>query len=107
MLAKAADYVSLHVGASYPLMLGAAEDLVKQYADANPDYKDITWNLFPDSRTVVIEADGNQVILKLKQVTGGMLTASVTRDGPKMEFEPVDYRNSAAGNGSEILTGLW
>lgn len=107
MPATTDDYVSKHVVAPHPLFDDAAEGLVKQYLEHFGIYptgdNEVEYDLFFSTKAIKI--DQFNVKLKLEELSDGRLTASVVK-GRKMKFEPVDYRNSAAGNGSGILTGF-
>lgn len=99
-------YINKHAGIPCPLLHGATEELVKQYLNRYSPDDGATWDLDVSKKTATMHISNNDVKLRLKELTDGRLTASL-EDGNKMKFEPVDYRNSAAGNGSEPLTDFW
>jgi hypothetical protein len=103
------EYVSANVGTPFPLLDDAATKLVEQYLTHFSLYpknnEPVEWDLFFSTKTAAINLPDGKVRLRFEQLPNGKLTAKVFR-GQKMRFKSVDYRNSAAGNGSELVD-LW
>ncbi len=108
-MAVAGAYLNKDAVIPHPLFDYAAEDLVEQYLKhfgiyPKPGDDEVEYDLFFSTKAINIGQFN--VRLELEELDDGRLTALVVR-GRKMDFGPVDYRNSAGDNGSDIIADLW